>query len=355
MYISKERFNKNNNNIASNESIYSQRMKKLYKEIKEEIKNIVITKLHNQVQKLIKELNNLNKENLIIKNDLIYILKRILNNKAEYNNTNTNYNIYNNNNFRNNSCINLNSNISPNNANSSSITLNKSLLSSEINVNCNNNYNNYNNRNTSRTKINIMKTQDNIGNILDSEQSKYFLDKNKFKNIDNKIDSYLNSLYKHNCIGNHIGYENNYNLNKSKGIYDELFNTQGSVYDNNNNKNNGGNHKTKKKFNISIDEKIGKGKSSSIKKLKNSHKYKNIIYNHKKKRLQYKDIIDKKEDYNMDGSFSCRNIKEKKYLTKDKDNGTNKNENGNFISNKNSNPKMKIIHTNRSPFLVKKF
>jgi hypothetical protein len=346
MYISKERFNKNNNNIASNESIYSQRMKKLYKEIKEEIKNIVITKLHNQVQKLIKELNNLNKENLIIKNDLIYILKRILNNKAEYNNTNTNYNIYNSNNFRNNSCINLNSNISPNNANSSSITLNKSLLSSEINVNCNNNYNNYNNRNTSRTKINIMKTQDNIGNILDSEQNKYFLDKNKFKNIDNKIDSYLNSLYKHNCIGNHIGYENNYNLNKSKGIYDELFNTQNSILESKIN------HNSQKNIRISVDDKTEKGKSYSMKKIKNNSKY----FNYRKKIEHFKLNLNKNEKNNLNISTNKKNKNKRKIINENKMNRNgNDSVSNNMTSGKKSNSKIKIIYTNRSPFLINKF
>ena len=371
MHISKERFNNinnnnnnNNNNIISNDIYRSSKMKKLYKEIKEEIKNIVITKLHNQVQKLIKELNNLNKENVIIKNDLIYILKRIINNKAEYNNVSTIPNNTNNN-FRNNSCINLNTSISPNNGNSSSIMLNRSLFSSEVTANCNSN-SNFNNRCTSRTKISIIKTQENLGHILDSEQSKYFLDVNKFKTIDNKIDSYLNSLYKHNCIGNHIGYENNYNLNKTKGLYDELFNTQSSVYDNSNNNNynnynnyksGGTNHKSQKRINISIDEKIGKGKSNSIKKFKKDHKFKNIIlYNHKQKKLHNKTVIDKKDE-GINGSSSCRYNKEKKFFIKDKDNGMNKNENGNNIcvSTKNSHLKMKSNHTNRSPFLVNKF
>ena len=33
----------------------------------------------------------------------------------------------------------------------------------------------------------------------------------------------INSLYKHNFIDSHIGSESTYNLNKNKGIYDELF------------------------------------------------------------------------------------------------------------------------------------
>ena len=50
----------------------------LYKEIQNEIKNIVINNLHRQIGKLIKELEKLKKENTIIKNDLFYILKKFL-------------------------------------------------------------------------------------------------------------------------------------------------------------------------------------------------------------------------------------------------------------------------------------
>ena len=50
----------------------------IYQKIKEEIKNIVITKLLNQIQNLYKKYEKLKNENLLIKNDLIYILKRVL-------------------------------------------------------------------------------------------------------------------------------------------------------------------------------------------------------------------------------------------------------------------------------------
>ena len=47
----------------------------LYQKIKEEIKSVVITKLLNQVQTLSNNYQKLQKENALIKNDLIYILK----------------------------------------------------------------------------------------------------------------------------------------------------------------------------------------------------------------------------------------------------------------------------------------
>ena len=356
MHISKEKNNNNNqikNEIKGTEPIHSTKMKNLYKAIKEEIKNIVITKLHNQIKKLVYELDKVKKEKKIIKNDLVYILKRILNNKTEYNTLNQNIN-----NFRNNSCINLNSN-NNNFANSSTITLNKSknsVLSSEKTIN----NNIKNNRNTSHTKISIIKTQDNLGNILDSEtsiksdKSKYYMDKNKYKNIDNKIDGYLNSLYKHNFVGNHIGYENSYNLNKPKGLFDELFCTQSSVYENTNN------HNLPKKARISVDDKNQKMKSNSTKKIKSeNNRYKNINYNkynHRKKNEKYKTILVKKEESNLNNSFSCKKNKIKRDLT---NSCINKNENSssgnNDLYGKKSNSKIKIIYTNRSPFIANKF
>ena len=68
----------------------------IYQKIKEEIKSVVITKLLNQVQTLSNNYQKLLKENSLIKNDLIYILKRILLNKKDYinitNNSNSNKN-----------------------------------------------------------------------------------------------------------------------------------------------------------------------------------------------------------------------------------------------------------------------
>ena len=60
----------------------------IYQKIKEEIKSVVITKLLNQVQILSNNCQKLQKENALIKNDLIYILKRVLLNKKEYNKIN---------------------------------------------------------------------------------------------------------------------------------------------------------------------------------------------------------------------------------------------------------------------------
>ena len=92
-----------------------------------------------------------------------------------------------------NSCITLNSNINTSMlySNNSTINLNKSKnsfvsIDKTINVN----------RNTSRTKISLMRSPEKIENFINSEQNTkyghntYHLNRNKYKNVVHKIDSY---------------------------------------------------------------------------------------------------------------------------------------------------------------------
>lgn len=357
---------KKDNGMKEEENEYNNPMKKLYKEIQNEIKNIVITKMHNQISKLIKEIKKLKKENAIIKNDLIYILKRILNNKNEYNLLSQKAH-----NIGSNSCINLNSNINTSMiySNNSTINLNKSknsFVSTDKTINVN--------RNTSRTKISLMRSQEKIENFINSEQNTkyghntYHLDRNKYKNVDHKIDSYLNSLYKHNFIDSHIGLESTYNLNKNKGIYDELF-TQNSLYENYKSNN------SQKSLRKVGGEKADKGKSSSVKGLNGSemgeakksknlsvklHKNHSRKYNYYLKRMNYyKMNLSKKAGEGLNNSFSDEK-KNKSNRGIKVDNSINKNRNvnssiGNIHNHGNkSNTKLNII-SNRSPFLVNKF
>lgn len=362
MYRSK----KKDNGMKEEENEYNNPLKKLYKEIQNEIRNIVITKMHNQIGKLIKEIKKLKKENAIIKNDLIYILKRILNNKNEYNFiSQKTYNL------GSNSCINLNSNINSSMiySNNSTINLNKSknsFISIDKTINVN--------RNTSRPKISLMRSPEKIENFINSEhntkygQSTYHLDRNKYKNFDSKIDSYLNSLYKHNFIDSHIGSESIYNLNKNKGIYDELF-TQNSLYDNYKSNNS---QKSLKKVG---DEKVEKGKSSSFKALNGSgmgdakksknlsvklHKNHSRKYNYYLKRMNYYKMNLGKKGGEVLNNSSSDDKKNKSNRGIKADNSINKNRNvnssiGNIHNHGNkSNTRLNII-SNRSPFLVNKF
>ena len=347
MYISKEKIGNNspNQNGAKDETKSFSKLKILYKEIQNEIKNIVIIKLHNQISKLIKEISKLKKENVIIKNDLIYILKRVLINKNEYNIINPKINKINN--ISNNSYININSNM--NYANNSSLSLDKSknsIISNEKPYNIQNN-----NYNTSRTKISLINTPDKNKNI-------YFPENNKYKNINNKIDSYLNNLYKHNFIDNYIGCENNYNLNKSRSVYDELFNTQGTIHDNRRNNN------SQKKTITSFDDINEKVKSISAKKIKKYNQYKNLNiklnkYNNDQNAFEYYKInANKKDEDNLNNILDKKN-KTNRNLIKRKDLNNNKGisliENNNNYGKKNNSRKINIIKTSRSPFIVNKF
>ena len=199
---------------------------KINRKIKEEIMSVVITKLLNQIQNLYKKYEKLKKENSLLKNDLIYILKRVLLNKNDYidiinnNTTNvkknyqgkTNYSV---NGLKNSSYFN-------------SKSYNSFLSSTEKINNENSNYNQlyYNRNNNSINKKQIEKRRYSIDDDFKkgNNSSSSHLETSLQFNIQNKVDYYLNSLYKHNfaeeCIS---GTTSIHLLNKNQNLYDELF------------------------------------------------------------------------------------------------------------------------------------
>ena len=207
---------KQENNDKSNYKI-------IYQKIKEEIKSVVITRLLNQVETLQNKYNKLLKENSLIKNDLIYILKRVFLNKADYINLlNNNLPNGNRNSLMKKNIYSMGSSVSsPNNNSYLNCKSYNSLLTSQENVN--NNDNNYNNTSISKKRIEERRysidddTKKNNSTLSPLETSLQF-------NMQNKIDHYLNSLYKHNfaeeCAS---GTSSVHLLNKEQSIYDELF------------------------------------------------------------------------------------------------------------------------------------
>lgn len=132
------------NGIKTNYS-YKNTFKKIFRKIKEEIKDVVINRYINQIGNLSKIVENLKKENLLIKNDLIYILKRVLLNKNDYFNLPTNQN---NNLYRNNKSINI---LSSNGLSNTSILNTMNNISTHnsffpLGDTINYEYNNYNSR-----------------------------------------------------------------------------------------------------------------------------------------------------------------------------------------------------------------
>ena len=210
-----------------------------YQKIKEEIKSVVITKLLNQIENLYKKYELLKKENSLIKNDLIYILKRVLINKNEYININNNNNTSKlNKNYQTKSSYTINGLKNKAYLNSKSYN---SFLSSKDNLNNEtSNYNqlyyNYYNRetNTSMRKQMEKRRYSIDDDCKKGNNSSFFPQENSLQfNMQNKIDYYLNSLYKHNfseeCA---TGTSSVHLLNKNQSIYDELFSNK-----NNRNKN----------------------------------------------------------------------------------------------------------------------
>ena len=181
----------------------------ILKEVQNEIKDKVITKYLSTIQQQSKELNELRKENTLLKNQLTYILKRILLNKSDFNQAvkTTRINNLNNSLYYNKSMV-----VNNNNKNSNNSML-RPLRSVE-------NYrvvsdNLYKDNNNSSTNINIIGSENN-GQLNTSSA------------VDNKISSYLNSLYRHNFNN---GNRNNYFLNKKSTLIEELFpNKNNSFY-----------------------------------------------------------------------------------------------------------------------------
>ena len=180
----------------------------ILKEVQNEIKDKVITKYLSTIQQQSKELNELRKENILLKNQLTYILKRILLNKSDFNQAvkTTRINNLNNSLYYNKSMV-----VNNNNKNSNSML--RPLRSVE-------NYrvvsdNLYKDNNNSSNNINIIGPENN-GQLNTSSA------------VDNKISSYLNSLYRHNFNN---GNRNNYFLNKKSTLIEELFpNKNNSFY-----------------------------------------------------------------------------------------------------------------------------
>ena len=322
-----EKNDKNNYNIS-------------YQKIKEEIKNIVITKLLNQIQNLYKKYEKLKNENLLIKNDLIYILKRVLLTRNDYININNNKssNLSGNNNQSNYYSINGLKNTSYFNSKSYN-----SFYSSTDKVNNESNYNqlyyNYYNRNNnnSTTRKQIEKRRYSIDDDCkkaNNSSSYSHLETSLQFNIQNKIDYYLNSLYKHNfseeCAS---GTASIHLLNKNKSIYDELFSNK--------------NNRNKSLSHLNTDFNFRKV----------SHKKNNINDDDNNNKNDY---IQKNQTNNylkVHRRGNMRNIKSKNKVSEfnKKKNSGSKSSNNMINTSNSKNPKYISTHyNNRSRFLVNK-
>ena len=172
----------------------------IYKNCQNEIKDLVITKLLNKIKQQNEIIQSLEKENKKLKDHYIYILKRLLINKEDYNDIHK----------------------SSKNVNHFSDkymeadTYNKEYTSLEINNTNQKNkpyYSLVESSKNLRYKFTLNNTNDSITNIsLESEQRK-----------EAKAKKYLNNLIRNNFGSYTNGTLNKYFINKNKPIYEELF------------------------------------------------------------------------------------------------------------------------------------
>ena len=174
--------------------------KNIYKNAQEEIKDKIITKLLSKLEKQNKQIEEYKQEIISLKNDIVYLLKRIILSKNEQKT------------FTHNSIKKINNNtlikksISSNN--SPFITSSQKLL-----PNCFNHIENNNSNNNINHKAIIDISTTNINNINDNVNN----------DIDTKIANYLNSIYKKNFLKNETNINEYYSLNKKETLYDEIF------------------------------------------------------------------------------------------------------------------------------------
>ena len=191
------------NNIisATKNSIF----KSLFKNLKVEISEKVMTKLLVKVDKLEKENEFLRNENKSLKNHLIYLLRKILLNKVEYSTVNKN----------------ISNDISKTNLLAKSKTKTTNImLSSSKRLDLNSSY-----CNNSLNKTTIIPNNNNAQSTRN-------------KNIESKINGYLNAIYRNNFITNNNGLSIERCLNSKKSVFDDLMSEIKKNNKNERNKNN---------------------------------------------------------------------------------------------------------------------
>ena len=291
----------------------------LYKEMQNQIKDKVITKYLGTIENQAKELSDLKKENTLLKNQLTYILKRILLNKNDYTSV-----------ARTNRLNSLNS----------SINYNRSMIIKD------------NNR-KSNSMLRPLRSCENYRCVTENIASRYKEGNNSLANIgadgsnnnvDNRVSGYLNSLYRHN-FNNSNKTGGNFFLNKNQTLLEELFpnknnsfymNTENEqlAYDNNKNK-------AKQKRENNSSERRGSYKKN------NNYRYNYGTKNNstsKRYKSKYMDV--------NNNSTKKRN-KENNYMENNEKGKYNTINNGSRVPK--NKPKRPIIYAKRSPFLANKF
>ena len=270
----------------------------LIKEIQSEVKEKVISKLLDQVQRQEKELSEFKKENALLKNQLTYVLKRVILSKSDFNST-----------IKKNRINNVSSTIYKNN----SMIINERKGSNKNVLRPLRSCENY--RCVTEGNIfNSGKKNGSTSNLNGGTDFNY--------NADNKVSGYLNSLYRHNFSNNN----NNQFLNKKESLYDELFANKNNSYllteeD----------KSQKKNVNNSVDKRVNNANKSQTLRLRNN-KYDYRTY-------KGKGSVKKKINYNVNGGDNGQKYSKAK-----------------FSSNNSNVKKARLVnYPKRSPFIANKF
>ena len=281
----------------------------LFKEMKSQIKDKDISKYLVLIEQQAKELSELKKENTLLKNQLTYILKRILLNKNDYTSaarTNRLNSL--------NGSINYNRSMAIRDSNGKSNSMMKPLKSLEY-------YRSITENISSRYK----EGNDGLANI-EADGSN--------NNVDNRAGGYLNSLYRHN-FNNRNKTGGNF---KNQTLTEDLFpNKDNSFYVNTENEQLvNDNNKTWKKRENNSSERRGLYKKAKTY-MRNNHETKSNSVN-KRYKPKYLDI--------NNNSTKKRN-KENIYLEN--------NDKGKYNSGRRAPKKRPIIYAKTSPYLANKF
>ena len=142
----------------------------IYKDYQNEIKDQIIRKLLSKIEEQNKKINSLEKENKKLKDNFTIVLKRILSNKEEYNNTT--------NNKHNNIYANYSRNKSNNIRSSASYNIKQNNIKDNYLANYSKKNSSNKKRNENENSIDNLSEEDNV----DASQ-KMILTKQKLKNI----------------------------------------------------------------------------------------------------------------------------------------------------------------------------
>ena len=214
----------------------------IYKNVKSKIKDRIITKLLYKIERQEIKIHELETENKKLKDDLTYILKRILLNKTEFKNNNATIkdNLYNNKYYK------LNNTIS------------------------NNSTNNISSHKKTHTNITIDNNAYDISDIISEDVTP-----TKQNSSEYKIKKYLNNILKKNFVNHTDGTTTTHYIGKKINLYDELFpkNSLGNI--NSNNFSNVSNINSQTSINVGNDT-TPRAKESSLKRDKSKESKKNL-------------------------------------------------------------------------------